>query len=164
MRTTGEHRITRRGLLQGTLIAGAAAATPSSLARVRASDVQAWADADLDALHAPLPYGEAEHHVFMHGVASGDPVPNSVILWTRVTPTPECVPGSGLGPDVTVRWEVAADPEFRRLVRAGAVTASAAHDHTVHVDPFGLQPDTVYHYRFTVLDGEHAGRMSRTGR
>jgi len=164
VRQTGEHRITRRGLLQGTLIAGAAAAAPSSLARVRASDVQAWADVDLDTLHAPQPYAAPEHHVFMHGVASGDPVPNSVILWTRVTPTPECVPGSGLGPDVNVRWEVAADPEFRRLARAGATTTRAAHDHTVHVDPFGLQPDTVYWYRFTVLDGEHAGRVSRAGR
>ena len=164
VRQPGERRITRRGLLQGTLIAGAAVAAPSSLARVRASDIQAYADADLDALHAPHPYGDGEHHVFMHGVASGDPVPNSVILWTRVTPAPECVPGSGLGPDVLVRWEVATDPEFTQLARAGTATAGAARDHTVHVDPFGLQPDTVYHYRFTVLDGEHAGRMSRTGR
>ena len=164
MRQPGEHRITRRGLLQGTLIAGAAAAAPSSLARVRASDIQAYADADLDALHAPLPYGDTEHHVFMHGVASGDPVPNSVILWTRVTPAPECVPGSGVGPDVTVRWEVAADPEFRQLVRAGAVIATAANDHTVHVDPFGLEPDRVYWYRFTALDGDHAGRVSAVGR
>lgn len=164
VRQPGDHRITRRGLLQGTLIAGAAVAAPSSLARVRASDVQAFNDADIDALHAPHPYNGNEHHVFMHGVASGDPVPNSVILWTRVTPSPECAPGSGVGPDVLLRWEVATDPEFTQLVRAGTVTASATADHTVHVDPFGLQPDTVYHYRFTVLDGEHAGRVSRTGR
>ncbi|GAB3706354.1 alkaline phosphatase D family protein [Corynebacterium nasicanis] len=150
--------------MQGTLIAGAAAVAPSSLARVRASDVQAYADADLAALHAPPPYGDQEHHVFMHGVASGDPVPHSVILWTRVTPSPECAPGSGRGPDVLLRWEVAQDPAFTRLARAGTATARAAQDHTVHVDPFGLDPDTVYHYRFTVLDGEHAGRMSRTGR
>ena len=164
VRQPGNQRITRRSLLQGTLLAGAAAAAPSSLARVRASDVQAYADADLDALHAPLPYGEPEHHVFMHGVASGDPLPNSVILWTRVTPTPECVPGSGLGPDVPVGWEVATDPEFRHIVRTGTATASAAQDHTVHVDPFGLQPATVYWYRFTLLTGEQAGRVSRSGR
>lgn len=157
-------RITRRGLLQGSLIAGAAAAAPSSLTRVRASDIQVYADADLDLLHAPLPYADPEYHPFMHGVASGDPVPNSVILWTRVTPTPESVPGSGIGPDVLLRWEVSEDPEFSMLSRAGTVTAAAARDHTVHVDPFGLRADTVYHYRFTVLDGEQAGRVSRTGR
>lgn len=168
VRKTGQHRtsprITRRGLLQGTLIAGAAATAPSSLTRVRASDVQAYGDADLDALHAPSPYGDPEHHVFMHGVASGDPLPNSVILWTRVTPTPDAVPGSGAGPDVQLRWEVAEDPEFTTVARAGTVTASAMNDHTVHVDPFGLRPGTVYHYRFTALDGAHAGRTSRVGR
>lgn len=164
VRKPGEYRITRRGLLQGTLIAGAAVAAPSSLARVRASDIQAWNDADLDALHTPGPYADGEHHIFMHGVASGDPVSTSVILWTRVTPTPDSVPGSGVGPDVQVRWEVAADPDFRDVVRAGVVTARAAQDHTVHVDPYGLRPGTVHWYRFTVLDGEQAGRSSRIGR
>lgn len=166
--TTGQHRtgprVTRRGLLQGALLAGATAAAPSSLARVRASDIQAYAGADLEALYAPGPYADPEHHVFMHGVASGDPLPNSVILWTRVTPSPDAAPGSGVGPDVLLRWEVAEDPEFTRVARTGAVTAAAMHDHTVHVDPFGLRPDTVYHYRFTVLDGGHAGRTSPAGR
>nr|WP_330221203.1 alkaline phosphatase D family protein [Corynebacterium comes] len=168
MRKTGQYRIgprfTRRGLLQGTLVAGAAAAAPSSLTRVRASDVQAYADADLAVLHAPRPYVDPEHHVFMHGVASGDPLPNSVILWTRVTPTPDAVPGSGIGPAVQLRWEMAEDPEFTQVTRSGTATASAMNDHTVHVDPFGLRPGTVYHYRFSVLDGEHAGRTSPVGR
>src|SRR6266540_6147406 len=50
---------------------------------------------------------------FLHGVASGDPLPTCVVLWTRVTPTPDSLPGSGAGPVVTVRWQVATDPAFR---------------------------------------------------
>lgn len=119
---------------------------------------------DLAGLHRPAPYSPDEHSVFMHGVASGDPLPASVILWTRVTPDPAAVPGSGEGPDVRVGWEVATDEDFARIVRSGAATATAATDHTVHVDPFGLAPDTVHFFRFTVLDGPHAGRVSRTGR
>ncbi|MFD4374482.1 PhoD-like phosphatase N-terminal domain-containing protein, partial [Streptomyces sp. NPDC058527] len=44
---------------------------------------------------------------FLHGVASGDPLPDGVLLWTRVTPTADAVPGSGLGPDTEVSWVVA---------------------------------------------------------
>lgn len=57
---------------------------------------------------------------FAHGIASGDPLPNSVLLWTRVTPTPESQPGSGVGPAVTVGWEVAADPAFAAIVASGS--------------------------------------------
>lgn len=86
---------------------------------------------------------------FLHGVASGDPLPDGVLLWTRVTPTPEAVPGSGLGPATQVGWEVASDKGFSRIVGSGTVTASAATDHTVKVDVRGLQPQTPYWYRFT---------------
>ncbi len=161
------HRLSRRALLRGTLAVGTTATVPGALNRVHATGNQAFADADLAELarlHQPGPYPPAEHGVFMHGVASGDPLPTSVILWTRVTPDPESVPGSGLGPDVRVGWEVARDESFTVPVHSGAATASAATDHTVHVDPFGLEPDTVHFFRFTVLDGAHAGRVSRTGR
>ncbi|MDY5784875.1 alkaline phosphatase D family protein [Corynebacterium sp.] len=92
---------------------------------------------------------ESEYSHFMHGVASGDPTPESVILWTRVTVSPDAVPGSGIGADATVGWEVAVDPDFAQVVRTGTAQASAASDHTVHVDPHGLNPATVYFYRFT---------------
>ncbi|MFJ6751876.1 alkaline phosphatase D family protein [Streptomyces sp. NPDC091266] len=92
---------------------------------------------------------------FLHGVASGDPLPDGVLLWTRVTPAPEATPGSGRGPAVKVSWQVAADAEFTTVVAHGAVTASAAADHTVKADVRGLRPATRYHYRFTV-DGEHS--------
>jgi alkaline phosphatase D len=47
---------------------------------------------------------------FQHGLASGDPLPDRVVLWTRVSPTAAAVPGSGSGPVVDVRWQVATDP------------------------------------------------------
>jgi alkaline phosphatase D len=88
--------------------------------------------------------------VFQYGVASGDPLPDGVILWTRVTPEPDATPGSGKGAPATVRWVVAADPELRRVVRRGVARTSAASDHTVKVDARGLAPDTRYWYGFTV--------------
>ncbi|MFF4369333.1 alkaline phosphatase D family protein [Streptomyces sp. NPDC001594] len=98
---------------------------------------------------APAARAAAGGPAFLHGVASGDPLPDGVLLWTRVTPAPEAVPGSGLGPAVQVGWEVAADKAFSRTVARGTVTASAATDHTVKVDVRGLRPRTAYWYRFT---------------
>src|SRR6185503_10024084 len=57
------------------------------------------------ALAAAAP-ATAASAAFRHGVASGDPLPDGILLWTRVTPTPDAVPGSGRGADVTVRWQV----------------------------------------------------------
>ncbi|RBM22156.1 alkaline phosphatase [Streptomyces sp. PT12] len=93
--------------------------------------------------------GQAEEApAFLHGVASGDPLPDGVLLWTRVTPVPGAVPGSGVGPEVEVEWEVATDADFAAVVTRGRVVASAAADHTVKADVRGLLPDTAYHFRF----------------
>ncbi|WGX97820.1 alkaline phosphatase [Nocardioides sp. L-11A] len=108
---------------------------------------------------ASWPEAVAASAPFVHGVASGDPLPGGVVLWTRVTPSVEAAPGSGMGPDVTVAWEVASDPGFAHVVQQGTATASAARDHTLHVDVGGLAPATAYWYRFTAL-----GATSRTGR
>ncbi|MFF1414739.1 alkaline phosphatase D family protein [Streptomyces sp. NPDC058289] len=97
---------------------------------------------------------------FLHGVASGDPLPDGVLLWTRVTPTAGAVPGSGAGPAVAVGWEVAEDKAFSRIVASGTVTASAASDHTVKADVRGLRPQTAYWYRFTA--GATASPAGRT--
>ena len=96
---------------------------------------------------------------FRHGVASGDPLPDAVVLWTRVTPTDWSLPGSGRGPAVSVRWEVALDDAFTRVVRAGNVRTEARRDHTVKLDATGLEPGTDYYFRFR-LDG----KTSPTGR
>jgi alkaline phosphatase/alkaline phosphatase D len=85
---------------------------------------------------------------FRHGVASGDPLPDGVLLWTRVTPTDGAQPGSGAGPDVEVTWQVATDPDFAAVVAAGTVPTGPARDHTVKVDVGGLAPATTYWYRF----------------
>ncbi|MBP2402372.1 Phospholipase D precursor [Streptomyces netropsis] len=99
---------------------------------------------------------------FLHGVASGDPLPDGVLLWTRVTPAPEAVPGSGLGPDVEVRWEVAEDAAFAHVVAHGKATATAATDHTVKADVRGLRPATDYHFRFTAGDAVSPVARTRT--
>ncbi|MFE3721730.1 alkaline phosphatase D family protein [Streptomyces cyaneofuscatus] len=93
---------------------------------------------------------------FLHGVASGDPLPDGVLLWTRVTPEPGAEPGSGRGADTPVRWEVAEDREFTTLAGSGTTLASAASDHTVKADVRGLRPATSYYFRFTA-GGEAGG-------
>ncbi|MFE5899111.1 alkaline phosphatase D family protein [Streptomyces sp. NPDC056488] len=85
---------------------------------------------------------------FTLGVASGDPQPGSVLLWTRLAPRP-FEPGGGL-PDrrVTVHWELAHDERFRRVARRGAATAHPEFRHTVHVEVEHLEPGHAYFYRF----------------
>ncbi|WBC16055.1 alkaline phosphatase D family protein [Micromonospora sp. WMMA1998] len=98
---------------------------------------------------------------FRHGVASGDPLPDGILLWTRVTPTPDALPGSGAGPDVEVTWQVAADPDFAAPVAAGTFPTGAARDHTVKVAVSGLAPATTYWYRFGYADAwSPAGRTT----
>ncbi|MFT4125827.1 MAG: alkaline phosphatase D family protein [Gordonia sp. (in: high G+C Gram-positive bacteria)] len=101
---------------------------------------------------------------FRHGVASGDPLPDAVLIWTRITPTPDARPGSGRGPRATLRWEVARDAQFTSVVRSGSATTTAARDHTLTVDVTGLAPATRYYYRFTSAAGPSAGQRSPIGR
>ncbi|WP_432108283.1 alkaline phosphatase D family protein [Streptomyces sp. AA1529] len=85
---------------------------------------------------------------FTLGVASGDPQPGSVVLWTRLAPEPY-EPGSGLPKArIPVRWELAHDRRFRRVVRRGAALAHPELNHAVHVEAEGLGADRVYYYRF----------------
>jgi len=102
---------------------------------------------------------KAKHDVFQHGVASGDPRPRSVVIWTRVTPTRGATPGSGKGPAVKVRWEVAKDRRFKKIVKSGRFRTAAGRDHTVKIDVTGLRPETEYYYRFKLR-----GQKSTTGR
>lgn len=85
---------------------------------------------------------------FTLGVASGDPLPTSVLLWTRLAPRP-FEPDGGLPAErVEVRWEIARDERFRRTVRRGTATAHPEFGHSVHVDVRGLAPDRGFYYRF----------------
>ncbi|MEU1474883.1 alkaline phosphatase D family protein [Streptomyces sp. NPDC005760] len=113
-------------------------------------------------LAAAWPAGAVEAPVFLHGVASGDPLPDGILLWTRVTPTPEAVPGSGLGPDTEVGWVVARDKAFTNVVAKGSVTATAASDHTVKADVRGLAPATDYWFRFSAGGTDSPAARTRT--
>jgi alkaline phosphatase D len=100
--------------------------------------------------------------VFAHGVASGDPLPDAILLWTRVAPNPDATPGSGAGPTVDVTWEVAPDPTFTTIVASGVVTTGPGRDHTVKADATGLTPATGYHYRFRLGPAVSAVGVTRT--
>jgi alkaline phosphatase D len=103
----------------------------------------------------------APAYPFSLGVASGSPLPHAVILWTRILPDPlhaASVPPLAL----RVRWEVAEDEAFRRVVTKGVATASPALAHSVHVDATGLQPDRWYWYRFMLGDAVSPVGRTRT--
>ncbi|MFF3912533.1 alkaline phosphatase D family protein [Streptomyces sp. NPDC001852] len=114
-------------------------------------------------LAASLPARAAgQAPAFLHGVASGDPLPDGILLWTRVTPAPEATPGSGLGPDTEVSWVVARDKAFTNVVAKGTVTATAASDHTVKADVRGLAPATDYWFRFSAGGTDSPVARTRT--
>ena len=88
---------------------------------------------------------------FYHGVASFDPLPNSILIWTRITVDN---PGS-----VDVNWRFATDTLFNNVVASGTETTDETKDYTVTVDVAGLQPNTWYYYEFS-----NSGRYSLIGR
>lgn len=93
-----------------------------------------------------------ERQAFVHGVASGDPTTDRVVIWTRVS-------GVEGNDPVAVGWTVAADPELRDVVASGESQADAESDWTVHVDVEGLRPASTWWYAF-----EARGQRSDTGR
>lgn len=137
---------TRREVLQGLGALGVAAAE------------RAWTACPRP---GPAPRFCFEPAPFALGVASGDPLPRAVILWTRLAADPLDPAGTG-GLDaehLDVDWAVATDPDMRHVVARGRVRAHAADGYAVHVDAGGLLPATTYHYQFSA-----AGGRSRIGR
>ena len=98
--------------------------------------------------------------VFALGVASGDPLARSVILWTRLVADPGADDGGVGTAPLPVRWEVASDEDFDDPVVDGTTVADPALAHSVHVEAEHLQPDNVYWYRFTV--GDRTSPVGRT--
>ncbi len=96
--------------------------------------------------------GSENEERFGYGVASGDPLSDRVILWTRINRSDDTSP-------TTASWEVASDPGFATIVASGTAATSVDQDFTVKVDATGLQPATSYWYRF-----RHGTEVSRTGR
>lgn len=91
---------------------------------------------------------------FQHGVASGDPLQDKVILWTRVTQSPAAT--------VDVDWLIASDPLLTNIVAQGTASASSARDYVVKIDATGLQAGTSYYYRFFLPDGGSPVGRTRT--
>lgn len=98
---------------------------------------------------------------FTLGVASGDPLPDGIVLWTRLAPEPLALDGAGGMPDrkVVVEWQVSESEKFTRTVRSGRVNAVPELAHSVHVEVDGLRPDCTYFYRFRAM-----GEISPVGR
>lgn len=97
--------------------------------------------------------------VFSLGIASGEPRPDSVVLWTRLAPKPLQADGGMPSHPVAVHWEVATDARFNRVVKSGQIVASPAAAHSVHVEVSGLPAGRPYFYRF-----EAGGQRSPVGR
>lgn len=130
----------RRLLIQAAALAGAAL-TPA-----------AWRPAVAQTRIADYP--------FTLGVASGEPTPDGVVLWTRLVTRPT-ERGGGMAHDpVQVRWEVAEDEGFSRPVARGQALAVVEAAHSVHVEVAGLQPGRDYWYRF--MAGGHQSPKGRT--
>lgn len=103
-------------------------------------------------LAACVPAAAVRRGDFSHGVASGDPLADRVILWTRYLP-------ADAASEVTLTWQVARDAGFSTVLRQGETTARATADYTVKVDAEGLQPGQSYFYRFLA-----GGSISPVGR
>lgn len=154
-------KVTRRGALKSVGVLGIASAIGCDDASVvPGPDAGADAGAERDGgAHdgggpptrdgGPAPTGP-----FRHGVASGDPLPDGVILWTRVT-----VEGAA---SVSVDWEVSRDPAFAAIDAMGAATTDASRDFTVKIDVTGLAPATTYYYRFRVAGEPDTSPIGRT--
>jgi alkaline phosphatase D len=131
--------VTRRHVLAGAAVSAGAIALPLTAV-------------DPAAAHPEVPDGGGP---FALGVASGDPLPDGVILWTRLLRQS----GALAARPVQVEWQVALDERFRRVVRSGHTVASPKLAHSVHVDVRGLWPGCEYFYRFRAL-----GEISPVGR
>src|SRR5690606_3897351 len=99
---------------------------------------------------------------FTLGVASGDPSPTGIVLWTRLATDPLALDGRGgmTNRRVPVKYQVAEDEQFARVVRSDVVVASPELGHSVHPEVDGLEPDREYFYRFSA--GGHLSPVGRT--
>lgn len=138
------------------------APTPRSLISRRLAMVQAGAFLAAAGRSRGLP-AQALHLAedpFRLGVSSGFPTDHSVVLWTRLAPSPLAADGGMPPVDVQIDWEIARDEQFRRIERRGKVLASAAAAHSARVEVPGLEPARDYWYRFVA--GAHRSRIGRT--
>lgn len=127
--------LTRRGVLSALTASTAVACTHRSQERFSAKSQLFWG-------------------VFTHGIASGDPISNAVVLWTRLTPD------NSMNGYINVIWEIDKESDFSSLAAFGTVLTNASRDWTVKVDATGLEPGETYFYRFRV--GETLSPIGQT--
>ncbi|OZC73115.1 alkaline phosphatase [Rhodococcus sp. 06-418-5] len=136
---------TRRQFLTWSALVGALAFTPELAGTTATAGAQSVVTPD---------------YSFRLGVASGDPLPDSVVLWTRLATDP-FAPLGGMTPGVVpVRWQISADERFASITREGIELATEFDGWSIHVDVRGLEPAREYFYRFLV--GPHASPVGRT--
>ncbi|MGY8768024.1 MAG: alkaline phosphatase D family protein [Pirellulales bacterium] len=133
--------------------------TRRSFLTAAASAGLAWPLANLNLTEAADRTVLTKDYPFKLGIASGDPAPDGMVLWTRLAP--DALHGGGMPQeDVRVRWQVATDQKMTQVVRKGTATASKSWGHSVHVEVQGLQPDRTYWYQFKV--GNDTSPVGRT--
>lgn len=93
---------------------------------------------------------------FYHGVASGDPLEDRVVIWTRVSPEEDKT--------ITLKYELATDTAFVNVVQYGNTSTNLAKDYTVKVDATGLSSGTTYYYRFISTNTSASNDTSLVGR
>lgn len=111
----------------------------------------------------PLNLAQAQSNAlsypFTLGIASGDPLPDGVVLWTRLAPDP--LNGGGMDPHpFPVQWEVSLDPEFKSVIQRGTELSKPQMGHSVHVEVSRLSSSTWYYYRFKA--GSEISPVGRT--
>jgi alkaline phosphatase D len=142
----GAHAIGRRAFLAGVVASALAIGCSDDDDDLdEAGDLPIEPGMDLPPVPPSLP-----SDVFRLGVASGDPLPDAVILWTRLVADPLADDGGLPDMPIPVRWEVATSGRFDDIVASGDAVAEPASGHAVHIDASGLEPDTWYTYRFSV--------------
>ena len=104
---------------------------------------------------ASLPDKKLSNATFTHGVASGDPLADSVILWSRAIP-------ANPQEHIQLRYEVSLDDNFSQIIRSGLVTSNADKDFTVKVDVTGLDAGVSYYYRFVAADNQSLVGRTKT--
>lgn len=111
------------------------------LAILLSSAAVSYGQQDLNIHPDLIPLLDQQMAPFYHGVASGDPTQDAVIIWTKVT-LPKAVK------DATVHWELAKDKSFKSIIKKGELSTDGSKDFTVKEDVTGLEQNTKYYYRF----------------
>jgi len=108
-------------------------------------------------------FAAGHDYPFSLGVASGDPLPDGFVIWTRLATQPFALDGKGgMREPAAVRWSVASDELMRNIVKQGESIADGRLAHSVHIEVSGLAPDRPYWYRFEALGAQSAVGQART--